>query len=48
MRLFYGIRQGRIAGSIEIARGVYQLTTAAAITDKDNIYKLKKLQKKSV
>ena len=47
-RLVCGIWQGRTAGSRKIAGGAYQLATAAAITAKDNVDRLKKLQKKAV
>ena len=45
---FNGIWQGIAAESRKITENAYQLTNAAAITDKDNFDRLKKLQKKSV
>ena len=46
--MFCDIRQGRTLGSRKIIGGAYQLPTTAAITNKDNIEILKKLQNKAV
>ncbi|CAI2383033.1 unnamed protein product [Moneuplotes crassus] len=46
-RLVAGIWQGKTRGSRKIAGGCYQLATAAAITAKDNVERLKKLQNKA-
>ena len=44
MVLFYGIWQRINAESRKFTGGAYQLTTAAAITDKDKVDRLKKQQ----
>mmetsp|Transcript_8789 Transcript_8789/g.9970 ORF Transcript_8789/g.9970 Transcript_8789/m.9970 type:complete len:97 (-) Transcript_8789:51-341(-) len=46
-RLVTGIWQGKTRGSRKIAGGAYQLSTSAAVTAKDNVERLKKLQKKA-
>ena len=43
MVLFCGIWQGINVESRKFTGGAYQLTTAAAITDKDKVGRLKKL-----